>query len=170
MVQARPGPLFLRSVVFRPRGIGKAPAGSYNTSNSATQVQQVIYSVSGLANTTHTLQVVKTGGSYLIAVIDQWTCNGQSNQESKASSSISGPARTSPAPTRTSSPSLSYKEVQDTEQLLPRSRISASMKLVTPSGTHAVRRLPRSDQARRVTMRTHDPQGMRSWVLGGLDG
>lgn len=102
-----------------------ADKGSYSASGSSTQAQQVIYSVSGLAATTHTLQVVKTGGGYMIvdgidvtgtaivpagsgypsgynplviasdslcldnfgntsnagAIIDQWGCNGQSNQE-----------------------------------------------------------------------------------------
>ena len=37
--------------------------GSYNAYSASLQLQQPIYNVSGLTNTTHTLQVVKTGGS-----------------------------------------------------------------------------------------------------------
>jgi hypothetical protein len=104
--------------------------GSVSANASSYEPQKVIYSVSGLSGTTHTLEVVNTSSSYLVvdaidvtgtaivsgsstsppgtvptgyhpfvvdsnglcldsygdtanagAVIDQWTCNGQANQE-----------------------------------------------------------------------------------------
>lgn len=47
-------------------GAGTRWLEAYQALAAATQGQQVVYSVSGLANTTHTLQVTKTGGSYMI--------------------------------------------------------------------------------------------------------
>jgi hypothetical protein len=104
-----------------------ADKGSYSANSGSQQAQQVIYSVSGLSNTTHTLEIQKTSGQYLLidafnvtgtaivgggsggsipsgyhtfvvandglcldsfgntssagAIIDQYTCNGQTNQE-----------------------------------------------------------------------------------------
>ena len=42
-----------------------ADKGSVNANSSTTQAQQTLYSVSGLTSGTHTLKVVKTGGTYL---------------------------------------------------------------------------------------------------------